>query len=83
MDLEQAIGILIGATEVGQSKGAYTLRDAALVVSAIDSINASNIINKPEDKPMESTTETPEVDTPAETGLAQTDENSSAESTPE
>lgn len=36
MDLQTAVNTLIGAANFAQSKGAFTLKDAAIIQSAID-----------------------------------------------
>lgn len=49
--IEQAVSVLIQAVKIGQSKGAYSLEDAAMITQAIQ------VISGPAEKQQKSTVE--------------------------
>jgi hypothetical protein len=47
---EQALGVLVQAAKVGQSKGAYSLEDAELIAKAIRVFTPKQQVEKPADE---------------------------------
>jgi hypothetical protein len=54
---EQAISVLIQAAKIGQSKGAYSLEDASVIVQAIKTLAPNAVTEEPAGEMTEEVTE--------------------------